>query len=126
MITHWAGRYLGTPWVAGESDCWNLARRIWREQFGRDVPAVIVDASSPFETRRMLRDGDRSRWQVTQTPMEGDAVMMARGTTPCHVGVYLADGSILHSVEGAGVICTAAEGLLRVGYQVAGFYAWRE
>jgi cell wall-associated NlpC family hydrolase len=126
MIEHWAGRYLGTPWVAGESDCWNLARQVWREQFARDVAAVMFDATSAIETRRILRDGDWRCWEMTETPQEGDAVLMARGTSPCHVGIYLSGSLVLHSVEGAGVICTPIGDLLRVGYRVAGYYMWQE
>lgn len=125
MMSHWALKYLGLPWVAGETDCWNMARRIWSEQFHRDVVSVAVDAASPLASRRALRDGDKGQWRPTETPIEGDAVMMARGTSPCHVGIYLAGGSILHSVEGAGVICTPAGGLLRVGYRAVGFYSWQ-
>jgi cell wall-associated NlpC family hydrolase len=121
---HWAMAYLGTPWVAGETDCWNFARRVWRERFGRDVPPVGVDVASPLDTRRALRDLMHAEWLPTDAPQEGDAVVMARGTAPCHVGVYLAGGSILHSIEGAGVICTPP-GRLQ-GYQVAGFYRWAE
>ncbi len=124
MINHWAGRWLGTPWVAGDTDCWNLARKVWAAQFARDVPPVVFDPVSAFDTRRAIRNFDLGQWSLTDEPREGDAVMMARGTTPCHVGIYLAGGMVLHAVEGAGAICTAIDGLSRVGFRVVGFYGW--
>lgn len=125
-MTYWAMKYLGLPWVAGESDCWNFARRVWREQFGRDVPPVLVDVASALDTRRALREQMHAEWIKTDAPREGDAVLMALGAMPCHVGVYLAGGSILHSVEGAGVVCTPPNGIARVGYQITGYYGWQE
>jgi cell wall-associated NlpC family hydrolase len=125
-MTHWATAYIGTPWVAGDSDCWNLARRVWREHFAREVPSVIVDAASPLAGRRAFRDADLSQWTEVQSPREGDAVLMARADAPCHVGIWLAFGAVLHSVEGAGVICTPQHRLGDIGYRITGFYRWSD
>jgi len=129
---HWAARYIGTPWVAGESDCWNLARRVWRERFGWDVPAVLADdefdAGDPRAARRAFAVGpDGTGWAPVAgvcAPAEGDAVLMAMGRHPCHVGVWLGlpEPHCLHAVEGAGTICTPMERLPGLGYRVVGIY----
>lgn len=119
-MTHWAAQYIGTPWVAGESDCWHFARRVWRERFGVEVPAVPVDVGNPFTARRVLRDHvERAEWMQVDTPSEGDGVMMAKGARVCHVGIWV-NGGVLHSVEGAGVVWTVD--VRRLGYRVAGYY----
>ena len=123
-MSHWVEAYVGRPWVAGDSDCWNLARCVWREHFGRDVPAVVVDPSSALAGHRAFRDGDFSRWIAVQSPQEGDAVLMARGDSPCHVGIWVGIGAVLHSIEGAGVVCTPARRVPDIGYRVTGFYRW--
>jgi len=123
---HWAAGYIGRPWVAGRSDCWNFARTVWAEIFGLDVPAVQVDVTSALAARRALRDGGRTGWTRVGRAEEGDAVLMSTGARPCHVGVFAApDGcdGIVHSVEGAGVIWTPLNRIGALGYQVAGF--WR-
>ncbi len=128
---HWASAMIGTPWIAGESDCWSFARRVWRERFGWDVPPLAVDASSARAGRRALATPpEAAGWVRVERPAEGDAVLMARGTRPCHVGIWIEpDGAtpngsgVLHSVEGPGVIFTPLSGLSALGWHVTGF--WR-
>lgn len=126
MGTHWAGRYIGTPWVAGETDCWNFARRVWFERFGLDVPAVPADPSDPRAVRQALTgSSERRAWEEVARPCEGDAVLMARGQRPCHVGIWIWPGGILHSVEAAGVIFTTPDRLAGLGYRILGHYRRR-
>lgn len=123
---HWAAGYIGRPWVAGRSDCWNFARTVWAEIFGFEVPQVAVDVTSALATRRALRDGSRTGWTPVGSADEGDAVLMSTGARPCHVGVFATppEGSgVLHSVEGAGVIWTPLNRIGMLGYQIVGF--WR-
>lgn len=124
-MTHWAESYIGRPWVAGESDCWNTARRVWREHFGQDVPPITVEALSPLAGRRAIRDADLTDWQPVEVPQEGDAVLMAMGPSPCHVGIWLSFGAVLHAIEHSGVICTPHRRLSDLGYRIVGFYRWR-
>lgn len=117
---HWAAAHVGRPWVAGISDCWSFAREIWRDRFGLDVPAITVDPADPRAGRAAFED--RSGWERVDAPVEGDAVLMTRGRRPCHVGIWLIGGRILHSVERAGVIITDAARLDLVGYRIEGIY----
>jgi cell wall-associated NlpC family hydrolase len=120
-MSHWAERYVGMPWVPGESDCWSVARRIWREQFQMEVEALPVDPRDPLNTRRAIREG-MGPWAEVQQPFEGDAVLMAQGRVPGHVGIWLSPGAVLHSIEAAGVIVTPLHRLQSVGYRVTGIY----
>jgi cell wall-associated NlpC family hydrolase len=123
-VSHWAAGYVGTPWVAGESDCWSLARRIWRERFGWDVPPLAVDAASALDTRRAgAAASSFIGWIEVADPREGDAVLMAMGRHPCHVGIYVDGGRVLHAVEGAGAVCTPLGRLRDMGYRAVGY--WR-
>ena len=121
----WAAQYIGIPWVAGESDCWHFARRVWREQFGLDVPTIDVDATSRLLSARAFGGhAETARWQSVDSPVEGDAVLMGKSRRPSHVGIWVeADGgAILHSVEGIGVICTPVSALVGMGLRVLGYY----
>lgn len=123
MSAHWAAEYIGLPWVAGTSDCWNFARRVWAERFGLDVPEVPVDPADPRAVRHgLVSSGERRAWLDIERPAEGDAVLMARGTRACHVGIWIWPGAVLHSIEHSGVICTEPDRLAGLGYRILGFY----
>lgn len=131
-MNHWATAHIGTPWVAGQSDCWHFARGIWRGRYGWDVPEALVDAADPRAGRRAFAVGhEATGWMPTAGvcgPAEGDAVLMARGRHPCHVGIWvnLPEGpAVLHSVEAAGVICTRLAFLPSMGFRLVGIYRWR-
>jgi hypothetical protein len=123
--SHWAACEIGQPWVAGSSDCWSFARRIWVERFGWDVPPVPVDPRDPRESRRALAGPPEDQgWVQVIKPAEGDAVLMARGAYPAHVGIWIEpdQGGVLHSIEVAGVVFTTPDRLAGLGYRIIGFY----
>ena len=125
-MTHWAAAYIGTPWVAGESDCWSFLRTVYRARFGHDVPPVPVDPCSPRAARHAFGEApEASGWQAVTEPVEGDAVLMAKGRHPCHVGVWITPPggpAILHSVERAGVIATPAHRLADTGFRLVSLH----
>lgn len=121
----WANQYIGQPWIAGEHDCWAFARRVWREQYGWDVPAVDVDALSRLDSARAMQAPSMyADWQGTAAPGEGDAVLMGRSSRAAHVGVWTgeAGGGIVHNVQGIGVIFTPPERLQDMGLRVLQYY----
>lgn len=115
---HWTDRWIGRPWVAGESDCWSLARAVWAHEFGRALPPLPVDPRDLAAGVRALRAG-RAGWIEVDRPAEGDAVLMARGVRPCHVGVWVAPDRVLHALERTGAVCTPAARLGELGYRRA-------
>lgn len=122
---HWSAAYVGDPWDARTHDCWVFARRIWRERFGRDVPAVDFDAASALDCRRALAQRpERANWHEVATPAEGDAVLMGKSARPSHVGVWVgADGGrVLHCLQGHGVVCQDVTALRLMGLRVLGYY----
>lgn len=115
-------QYLGDAWVHGEHDCWGFFRRVQREQFGRDVPVIDVDA---FNLRDCIHaftgNIERTRWAEVSDPQNGDAVLMSQSQRPTHVGVWV-DGAVLHCVRGSGVVYTSLATLRNFPYNVLGFY----
>lgn len=124
-MTHWALRYIGDPWISGEHDCWAFVRRVWREQFGLDVAAVDVDACNRLACMRAFSGHDeRSNWHNVDEPREGDAVLLAQGQHPSHVGVWVDvdGGGVLHCAEGMGVMFQTVSSLKTAGWHCKEFY----
>ena len=122
MTAHWAAAYIGTEW-ARDANCWHFCARIWAEHFGFTVPLIEIDGADPRATRRALEtSAGKPGWVEVADPAEGCGVMMAKGALPCHVGIWLSLGGVLHCVEGAGAIFTPAERLADLGYRIVGTY----
>ena len=104
----------------------NIASRSGAERWGWDVPPIMVDPSDARATRQTLSvPPERLGWDAIAMPREGDAVLMARGARPCHVGIWIEpdpEAGILHSVEHSGVIFTPPARLAGIGYRVVGYY----
>ncbi len=125
MTDHWAAKYVGEPWVSSDNDCWAFARKVWREQFGISVPAVDVDACSRLAcSRAFAGHGEVANWSLVDLPQEGDGVLIGKNKRPSHVGVFVASGSgsILHCVQGVGVLCQDIKSMELMGFRALGFY----
>jgi hypothetical protein len=125
MTTAWAAQYIGDPWVAGEHDCWAFARRVWRERFGWNVPAVDVDALSKLAISRAFdAHPEKLNWESIAEPTDGAGVLMGKSNRAAHVGVWTSadGGGIVHCVVGAGVVFSTISGLRQMGWRVLGMY----
>jgi len=118
----WIREYIGLPWVHGEHDCWAFFRRVQRERFMREVPAIDVDAFNTMAcVRAFTQHNERINWQQVDTPADGDAVLMSQSKHPTHVGVWVGDG-ILHCVRNTGVVFSNLRALKSFPYNVVGYY----
>mgnify|MGYP000887037742 FL=1 len=125
---HWASQYIGLPWVAGSSDCWSFARRVWHERFGWDVAAVDVDAANRLHSLKTFdAHHEYQNWRTVTQPQEGDACLMGKSERPSHIGIYLETdgGGVLHSLETAGVVFTPMATLPSVGLRVLSWHRRR-
>lgn len=100
--------YIGIPWVCGKSsfdgaDCWGLISMVYLALFNIRLAHFDVDEiNDPEKTMEKIesvRDGS-GEWEETNTPNDGDVVMMISRKTfrPEHVGIYIGKGQILHSM----------------------------
>lgn len=120
--SHWAESYIGMPWTPQEN-CWYFCAQVWAEVFGIAVPLVEIDGADARAARRAFASSaQEAGWYLVTTPAEGDAVLMAQGARPCHVGIWLNLGGVLHSIEQSGVVFTASHRLGDLGYRILGFY----
>ena len=124
-MQHWAAQYIGEPYVPQENDCWAFCRRVWHTHFGLDVPVVAVNGTNLRAiTRAFSYHPERDLWQPVESPIEGDAVLMAHSRFPSHVGIWVdADGGgVLHCQDPLGVIFSRRDALARAGWARLQFY----
>lgn len=127
-MSAWAADYIGKPWVNGAAgpeafDCWGLVRHVYSTRYGIALPAVDVDAHAPLAVRHAFTSGSLAGpWQPVALYAEGDAILMSHGRHPHHVGLWLANGCVLHAVEGAGVLAQRPQSLAAHGWRILGAY----
>lgn len=127
-MSHWAAKYIGRPWTP-ECNCYEWFRRITREQFGLELPAINLPPD--HMTRRAARimntgTDDLFGYRPTDTPAEGDAVFLSgNGRTSHHIGMVIFSGRrmmVLHALDGIGVVASDRPGLRANGLTIKGFW----
>lgn len=128
---HWTETYIGRPYVLGESDCARLVCDVRREVFGAPVPedAEPERAASVRSRYQQMQEGVAEYGERTESPVDGDVVLMLCRGRPSHVGTYgLVNGEphVLHAMQNAGmVVLHRLRDLPRFNLQVEGFYKWK-
>lgn len=130
-MNHWTERYIGQAYESGTADCARLLAQVRREEFDLPVPSDIEveRAASRLGRVGQMEDLVNEFGSKTNSPMEGDAVLMLCRGRPSHVGVYALVGGepcVLHAMENAGhVVLHRIRDLERVFLAVEGYYAWK-
>lgn len=128
---HWSSKYIGRPYVHGDSDCARLLSDVRVEVFGLPVPS-IVDLGR--EKTALLRANQIDQLvhefgEQTQSPKDGDAVLMICAGRPSHVGVYCVinyEPCVLHAMQSAGmVVLHKIRDLDKYFLKVEGYYSWK-
>lgn len=121
-------------WKLGEKgptlfDCWSLTQLVQFCRFGRLLPVVnLRDGASRTDIlRAVAHDEAHGDWREHgDAPGDGDAVTMAHGDVPWHVGTYLAvdRGLIIHISERAGLCVDGTVELKAKGFTSLRFHRY--
>lgn len=124
--------YVGTPYVLGVFDCWDLAAQVLREVFGRET-AVPAHRDRPQGAAGQRRDIAAYRDEVAikvDVPFTGCMGLFFEpgAFAPIwHIGVVVLNGGdtwILHNSEKMGSACLhRLSDLNRWGMRLEGWYA---
>lgn len=85
--SHWSSFYIGRPWGRGGLTCWGLARQVYADELGIELPrfgAELWREIEPAEAR------------------EFDLVLFRCRGLETHVGLVAGRGLMLHAAKGAG------------------------
>ena len=127
---HWTEKYIGRPYVRGIADCARLVCEVRRQEFRGEVPeeTEVVRAQSALGRALQVSDGVAVYMEVTDTPEDGDVVLVYVRGRPSHVGVFsfLDEPCILHATENAGMtVLHKIRDLPKYGMSVEGYYKWK-
>lgn len=129
-MTHFANKYIGLPWVAGEQgpscfDCWGFVRWVLLHEYGINVPHVNVN---PDNLRDVLtafhKDLAFKAFVPVETPQDGDVVLLRQAKNPVHAGLWIDidGGGVLHCVRENGVVFQNVHSLNLAGWFLDSFY----
>lgn len=137
MANHWTDKYVGLCCKNGEFDCADLVSLVQREVFGRTITIPgyrqYTQFIGPDKFRAMsqqLRDEMFKHVQRTETPKEGDGVLIKSRGYFQHIGVYswiANEAWILHAADlriGPQVILQKVRDMAARGLTVEGYYTW--
>ncbi len=102
---HWSAGYVGLPWAdlgrdRSGCDCWGLARLVYAEQLGIDLPSYAggyLCAAEAAEIDALVRGAlDVGPWREVTVAREFDLVLFRRGPYDAHIGIVVAPGLMLH------------------------------
>ena len=130
-MAHWSDNYIGQPYEINTADCARLLSKVRKIEFNLPVPADIELERANSRLGRVSQIGDLvSEYGVkTESPKEGDAVLMLHRGRPSHIGVYcIVDGEecVLHAMESVKMVVRhKLSDLHKAWLTVEGYYSWK-
>jgi cell wall-associated NlpC family hydrolase len=130
-IPSWVETYIGLPFKEHGRDrdgvdCWGLVRLVLAAQFDIDLPAYVTGYASTEDAAdiaRLIR-GEMGPWVETEAGQPGDVALMRLRAQPCHVGVIVAPGWMLHVEDGIDSCLDRYEGA-RWSRRVVGIFRYQ-
>lgn len=127
----WYNKYIGIPYkdkgrLESGADCWGLARLVYKEEYGIDLPS--------FSTDYTMKDAERIEdllvqykegWDKLDSPIVGSIVLFRLLGVVSHVGIMINNTQFIHN---SATIDTCVESIdnLKWKKRVFGFYKYSE
>lgn len=135
-IPHWVGKYIGVPFkdrgrdIFG-CDCWGLYRIVLYEQFGLVLPNILDGYNNVKQVREISKlyeeQAVSDEWVTIEPGKEqlGDVICFRIRGVPCHIGIVITKGYMLHIERGSNS-CFVPYNNLKWKDRIAGFHRPRE
>jgi cell wall-associated NlpC family hydrolase len=94
----WVDQYIGIPFT--EYNCWQLVRKVYREQFNIDLPLLDNEYFNHMDRTNIEKLYNRElaiNWKKQDVPRIGDCVVMRIRNQPWHVGIIISKDTMLHT-----------------------------
>lgn len=103
MIPGWVSNYIGLEyrdahWGPDYFDCWGLIAHVYKNEFDIDIiNDMTMYNSRVSKIRRMHKYWHN--WISVDKPKVGDGILFLIGGKSPHCGIYIGNGTMLHSIE---------------------------
>ncbi len=121
-------KYIGIPFKSNGRDelgidCYGLVRMVLRNEFGKELPDFYYKNALNKEEVRNLINVNRPllAGKKTKRPKPGDVAVIRYRGIPCHIGVYVGEGKILHIKQGTDSIIERANSV-HLKARIEGYY----
>lgn len=124
-------RFVGIPFADGEqsfngANCYGLVRLFYKEHLGIEIPELTVQSDHSNRVWATYLREISENWDRVDEPELYDVVAMAQDIAHPrivqHVGIYLGDGKVLHTLT---KIDSHVVSLESIKYSVRGYHRWR-
>jgi len=117
QITQVCSNLIGTDYE--KMDCWQLAKRFYLDVFGIELKQYYEVNPRDIQKQKDLILSSKGDFIQVTSPEEGDLLVIKIHGIPAHVGVYIGEGKVLHSIQKIGVCIESfkkfnIEGIYRV------------
>ena len=128
----WSNKYISIPFKEhGRSregvDCWGLASVIYKEEFNVDLP-LLTDYSTTKDRGAIAKlcNEESKKWvnilEGKEKPF--DILIFKILNIPCHVGIVISKGLMIHCEYGIGTHLTEYEKEFQWSKRLAGIYRY--
>jgi cell wall-associated NlpC family hydrolase len=104
-MNNWANKFVGLPFLPNGRDengldCWGLVVKVYEDQLGIKLPQMdgAYESEDAISLRRISvkMKEESQRWVRSVVPQIYDVALMRWGSIPCHVGICIGNGYLLH------------------------------
>jgi len=130
---HPASKFVGFPFLdrgrtPSGCDCWGLVRLYYKDKYDIDLPSYVdeYEASTVKGLTAEAINAHIAEWGHIPPgeEQEGDVILLRVGGLPCHIGVVVKRGYMLHTMKGCDSVI---EPYISPDWKhrVVGFYRYR-
>lgn len=116
-------KYIGRPYQ--EYNCFDLVKEFYLDHYGLDLRNYFDDKNIPDRaTVECLISTNKGDFLLVDgEPEFGDLIVIKLFGYSCHIGVYIGEGSFIHSIRGPGSCIEPTKKYLKI---TEGYYRHKE
>lgn len=97
-------KYIGIPYLFGGctidgADCWGLVCMVLSDLYGKELPRYQTTEKSGKDLAALVNQKKHTVRQV-KVAQPGDIVLLTIAGNPCHTGIVVSLGRMLHTLAG--------------------------